>query len=586
MAIGKSNLTSHPSGLTRRQRYENIRQQLLTDRSTFDSHWQDLAQYMQPRRTRFTVSDRNQGDRRTQSIIDSTPLEALRTLQSGMHAGLTSPARPWMKLTTGDPDLAERANVKQWLHLVTQRMLEVFLRSNLYNALPLVYGDMGLFATAAVAILEDDEDMMRAYSYPIGSYVVGLDKRGLATTFSREYRLTCRQLIEEFGTIPGSSALNRTVFSNQVLEAWDKADYEQAFDVTWFVSPNEEYDPRKLESKYNKRWRSCYYELGREERDFGNDAVGFLRESGFEEFPVMVPRWDVTAEDTYGTFSPGIIALGDVKQLQLMERRKAQAIEKAINPPLIGPAGLRQQEVSTLPGRITYGDEREGMHGLRPIHEVRLEGLQYLIQDEGMVRQRIRGAFFADLFLMLAQSDNVQPITAAEVAARQEEKLIALGPVLERTNDELLDPLVDRVFAMMLRAGAIPEPPEELKNVDLKVEYLSIMAQAQKLVGVVGQDRFIQSVIAMAQVFPDVVHKVNAPQAVDRYGDMLGVAPSILRTDQEAQQRIDAANQAQAQAQQAQQAKDMAGAAAQLGNTPLVPGRPTALSAVLEGVGA
>lgn len=585
MAIGTSNYTQHPSGLTKRQRDEQVRQMLLNDRSSFESTWRELAEFNAPRRPRFDTSDRNKGDRRTQSIIDSAPRMALRTLQSGMHAGMTSPARPWMKLTTADADLAEHGAVKQWLHTVTQRMLTVFLRSNLYNALPTVYGDMGLFATAAISIVDDDEDLMRAYCYPIGSYVVGLDARGLAATFAREYRLTVRQVVTQFGVEPGSRDIDRRRFSTQVLEAWDRGDYETPVDVVWFVTPNEEHDPRKLEAKY-KPFRSCYYELGAPDaKDYGADAAYYLRESGFDEFPVLVPRWDVTAEDTYGTDCPGLVMLGDVKQLQLMQRRKAQAIEKAVNPPLIGPGSLRTQEVSTLPGRITYGDEREGMHGLRPIHEVRLEGLQYLIQDMTETRGRCREACFADLFLMLAQSDNVQPITAAEVAARQEEKLIALGPVLERTNDELLDRLVDRVFAMMLRAGAIPEPPQELAEQDLKVEYLSIMAQAQKLVGVVGQDRFITSVIQMAQVWPDAALKVNAGEVVDRYGDMLGVAPSLVHTDEEFQAKLQQqAQQAQGMAQAAQ-AKDLAGAAQSLGNTPLQRGG-SALDAVLNGEGA
>lgn len=583
MAIGASNASASKDGLTRRQRCEQVRSSLETERSTFMTHWQELADYIRPRRMRITTSDVNQGTKRNSNIIDSTATIAMRTLQSGMHAGLTSPARPWMKLTVADQDLAERPAVKAWTHEVTRRMLDVFLRSNLYNALPTVYGDIGLFATAAVGILEDDEDLMRAYSYPIGSYVFAVDKRGLPAVFSRKYSMTCRQIVEEFATSPYSSGMNRQVLSQSVLSAWDQSNYDARFDVVWFVGPNAQYDKTRLSAKYRMPYSSCYYELGAQDSDFRGDA--FLRESGYNEFPVMVPRWDITGEDTYGTDSPGIITLGDVKQLQLMQRRKAQAVEKAINPPLVGPTGLRNQEVSTIPGRITYEDERDGMKGLRPIHEVRLEGLQYLLQSENETRQRIREGYFADLFLMLAQSENVQPITAEEVRARQEEKLIALGPVLERTNDELLDPLVDRVFAMMLRVGAIPEPPEELKGITLKVEYTSILAQAQKLVGVVGQDRFLSSVVNLAQTFPSVTYKINEREIVDNYADMLGVPPKLIRTDEEADALMAAAAQQQQQAQQAENLAKYGKAAQALGNTPL-DGRQTALQAVIDGVGA
>lgn len=586
MAIGEA--TGHPSGLSRRQRYENIRGALELERSTFSTHWQELAEFVKPRRIRFQTTDRNKGDRRSGSIIDSAPTFAHRTLQSGLHAGLTSPARPWMRVTTADPDLAEYPPVKLWLHTVTQRMLTVFLRSNLYNALPTLYGDIGLFATGAMAVLEDDEDLLRSYAYPIGSYSLGLDKRGKVTTFIREYRLSVRQLVEEFGLRSGYRDIDWSRFSLDVKTQWEQGNYEHPVDLIWFVSPNEDSDPRRLQAKYTMRWKSCHYERGREEKDFPDgDDRGFLRMSGFNEFPVLAPRWDVTAEDTYGTDSPGMVALGDVKQLQLMARQKAKAIAKALDPPLKAPPELKGQKVSHLPGDITYVSERDGMKGLSPIHEVRLEGLQYFIQSEDACRDRVRRAFYEDLFLMLAMSDQnrgAQPVTAREIEERHEEKLLALGPVLERTNDELLDPLVDRVFAMMLRAGVIPTPPEELEGVELKVEYLSIMAQAQKLVGVVGQDRFLTSTIGMMEAFPEVRHKVRVFQVVDSYAEMLGVNPNIVRTDEEAEELLAQEQQAAAAQVQAEQAKNLAQSAAALGNTPANTG--SVLDQVLGGAAA
>jgi hypothetical protein len=577
---------AHPTGLTRRQRYQTVRNKLMVDRSSFDEHWRELAEFLMPRRTRFQVSDRNKGDRRSSSIIDSAPRFAARTLQSGLHAGLTSPARPWMRLTTPDPDLAEVKTVKVWLDLVTQRMLTVFLRSNLYNALPMLYGDMGVFGTGAMGILEDDQDLLRAYCYPLGSYVVGIDERGIANTFIRDYQMTVRQLVREYGVIDGNPRnIDWSRFSLRVRQFAENSQWEEPIDVCWFVAPNDQYDPHALQARYRYPWVSCHFEYGTEDQtSFGDGSEGTLRDSGFRNFPVLVPRWDVTGEDTYGTDCPGMTALGDVKQLQLMQRQKAKAIAKSIDPPLVGPTSLMTQTVSHVPGRITYEDSREGQKGLRPIHEVRLEGIQWLAQDMEETRQRVRRAFYEDLFLMLAQSDSVrgaQPVTAEEIRARQEEKLIALGPVLERTNDELLDPLIDRTFSIMLDAGFIPPVPEELQGVDLKVEYLSIMAQAQKLVGVVGQDRFLQSVVGLAEFFPGVINKIDANQVVNSYQDQLGVRPDLVRTDEEAD--AISAQQAQ-QAQQSQQAQDaqrIAQGAKALGSTPLGQGGQTALDAVL-----
>ena len=577
MAIGTSTGGGQPE---LRTRYEEMRNALLTERSSFDAHWRELGDYLFPRRTRFFAGDRNQGGKRSQNIIDATPRLAARTLQSGLHAGLTSPARPWMRLTTPDPDLAEYAPAKEWLHTVTQRMLTVFLRSNLYQALPTLYGDLGVFGTAAMAVLEDDKDLMRCYSYPVGSYAIGLDARGLATTFVRDYSLTVRQLIEEFGTVAGRRDIDWTRFSIEVKNLWDTGAYETPVEITWIVTPNVNARAGKLEAKFLP-WSSCYIERGRALQG------AFLRESGFSQFPIMVPRWDVTGEDTYGTDCPGMSALGDIKALQIMQRRKAQAVDKAINPPLVGPSSLRTQKTSLLPGDITYQDVRDGQQGLRPIHEVRLEGIREMATDIAETQYRIRQTFYADLFLMLASggAQGAQPVTAREIDERHEEKLLALGPVLERTNDELLDPLVDRVFAMLVKAGGIPKPPQELDGVDLKVEYISVMAQAQKLIGVVGQDRFLQSIGALVPTFPEARHKVNVFETVNAYGDMLGINPKLLRSDEEAQAAVDAEQQAAAAAQQAEQLKTTAGAARDLGNTPMGSGG-SALDQVVGGMAA
>lgn len=537
-----------------REHAEGLHTRLKVDRSNFDAHWQDLASFLLPRRVRFSSTDRNRGDKRNQNIIDSTGRFAARTLQSGLHAGLTSPARPWMKLSTPDPELAAFGPVKEWLHVTTQRMLTIFGQTNLYNGLPVLYGDLGVFGTGAIGIMPDTRDLFRAYSYPIGSYCLGMDRRGLVNTFTREYELTVRQVVEEFGGRNGLPAergreIDWSGISLAVKNLWDNSNYEQAVPVVWVVTPNINADPQRFGAKYLP-FMSCHVEPG-------NDSGGaLLRESGFETFPILAPRWDITGEDSYGTDCPGMTALPDVRMLQIMQRRKGQAIEKMINPPLQGPSALRNQKTSLLPGDITYVDVREGMTGLRSVHDVTLN-LEHLQQDAAETRYRIQRAFYEDLFLMLAQSDynrGSQPITAREVEERHEEKLLALGPVLERTNDELLDPLVDRVYQMMDSAGLIPEPPEDLNGVNLKVEYTSIMAQAQRLVGVVGQDRFLQTVVPMMDAFPGIRHKIDVRQIVDNYGEMLGVDPRTIVPNEEADQ----AEQAEAQAQQAAQAAEVA----------------------------
>ena len=562
-------------GLTKRQVYEQIRATSWNERSTFDPHWRLLGDYIMPRRARFLITDRNKGDRRNQNIIDSTATFAARTLRSGMHAGITSPARPWMKLTTPDPDLAEFGAVKEWLHVVTQRMLTVFQRSNLYNVLPTVYGDMGVFATAAMGVFEDDDELFRCYSYPIGSYAFGVSNRQIVDQFVREWPMTVRQIVYDFGLDKQTNMIDWTNISQTVRNMWDRAQYEQTVEVCRVIMPNDYYDPRRpLDKESAMRFASCTFEKG-ESRE-----GKFLRESGYNEFPILGPRWDVTGEDIYGTDCPGMTSLGDVKQLQVMVKRKSQAVEKMVNPPMTAPTALRNQKASILPADITYVDVREGQQGFRPAHEVSLS-VADLTADIQDVRMMVRRSFYEDLFLMLAQSDR-REITAREIDERHEEKLLALGPVLERTNDELLDPMVDRVYGMMDRAGLIPPPPEELDNVDLNVEYISLMAQAQKLVGVVGHERFASFSMQLMQAFPEVRHKVDAMQLIDDHGEMLGVDPKVVRPDDEARASADAERQQQAAMIAAEQAKNVAGSAKALSETDV--SGDNALTALARGV--
>ncbi len=573
-------MPAYRDAVDQRKRCDVLRQALWTERQAgFDEHWRELGEFLSPRRTRFWTGDRNKGDKRNQSIIDSTGRFAARTLSAGMHAGLTSPARPWLKLTTPDPDLAKFPPVKAWLHDVTMRMLTIFGTSNLYNVLPLTYLDLGIFGTAAQAIVQDSKDLFRCYSYPIGTYVLGQDARGLATTFIREYELTVRQVVEQFGVRPDGRSIDWSTISQPVHEAWDLGNYETAVAVTWIVKPNDNADEKRLHAKY-KRWSSCYYETQAQE---GNV---FLRESGFDTFPIQAPRWDITGEDTYGTDCPGMTALGDVKQLQIMQRRKGQLLAKAVDPPMKGPSSLRTQKASTVPGDITYVDVREGMQGFQPVHEVRLEGFQHLTADMGEVQYRVQRAFYEDLFLMLARSDDrlgAERPTAREGEEKHEEKLLGLGPVIQRTDDELLNPIVDRVYQLMDDAGLIPPAPEALHQVRLKAEYISILAQAQKQVGVVAQDRFLSSVVGMMQADPSVAAKIDSFQAVDVYADILGVDPRIVRPTKDAQAIVDKQQKMQQNLAEGQHAVNIAKAAKDAAQAPL--SGDTALTRIVSAAG-
>ena len=323
MATERGRFGEAADGRTKRDRYEQIRGALWSDRSSFDAHWKRSPTGC----CRGAFGSRQRPQQGRQAQPEHHRLDGAvraRTLQSGLHAGLTSPARPWFNLTTPDPDLAERPDVKEWLHHVTQRMQVVFSDSNLYNVLPIVYGDLGVFGTAAMGMVEDGNDLFRCYAYPLGSFALGLDARNIVTTFVREYELTVRQVVEQFVRQPDGT-LDWDRVSITVKNLWDKSNYQAPVELMWIVLPNDYADRKRLEAGYLP-FHSCHFEKA------GSAKGGLLRESGFQTFPILAPRWDVTGEDTYGTDCPGMTALGDVQQLQTMQREEGQGGQKAGRP--------------------------------------------------------------------------------------------------------------------------------------------------------------------------------------------------------------------------------------------------------------
>ncbi|HDH0766787.1 TPA: phage tail protein [Klebsiella pneumoniae] len=527
---------------------ETIKEQLLkqvallnNDRSSFEPHWRELSDFINPRGSRYLVTDVNRNDRRNSKTVDPTATLANRTLSSGMMSGITSPARPWFKLATPDPDMMDYGPVKLWLEAVQRRMNEVYNKSNLYQSLPLLYSSLGTYSTGAMAVLEDDEDVIRTMMFPIGSYYLANSARGSVDTCYRKFTMTVRQLVMEFGMSNVSAS---------VKGLWESGSYETWIEVIHAVYPNIDRDTGKLDSK-NKRIKSVYFEVGGD-----NDKL--LRESGFDEFPIMAPRWEVNGEDVYGSSCPGMIALGQVKALQLEQKRKSQLIDKATNPPMVGPSSLKSQRVSLLPGDVTYLDVMTGQDGLKPAYQVNPNTADLLadIQD---TRQMINSAYFVDLFMML-QNINTRSMPVEAVIEMKEEKLLMLGPVLERLNDECLNPLIDRTFSMMARKNLLPPPPDVLQGMPLKIEYISVMAQAQKSIGLsslASTVGFIGQLASLGKT--EALDKLDADQAIDAYSEMSGVSPTVIVP----QEQVNQIRQDRAQQQQQQQAMAMGMAAAQ-----------------------
>jgi hypothetical protein len=523
------------------------------ERNSFLPHWQEIADYLSPRTARiYTTINTAKGSKANDKIIDPTATLSLRTLKSGLMAGLTSPARPWFRLSTSDPDMMGNAAVKDWLYQVETRMREMFNRSNLYQVLPTMYGNLGAYGTAAISVLEDDRRAIRFHSFYTGSYMLSVDNNGRCDSMYRKYPMTVRQLVQQFGM---------DAVSPSVKNLWDSSQYEIEIEIVHAIEPNDDRDDSS-NAAFDKPWRSVYYEA--------NASYGlFLRKSGFDEFPIIAPRWDIFDESVYG-FSPAMDCLGDIKQLQLEQRRKMEAIDKYIRPPMVADSALKTQGISLIPNGITYIDglAQQKHSGLRPAYQVN-PSIKEIMEDINECQYRIKRTFFEDMMQMMSQSDNPE-MTAREIEERHSEKVLILGPVMERLNDECFDPLIDRTFSIMFRRGMIPTRPDTLQGQSLKIEYTSIMAQAQKLMGTANINAIAGFVGQIASIDPQALDKFNVDEAIDVQADMFGVSPKIIRTKDQVgilrEQRAQQQRMAQ-MAAMAQPMKDGAQAAKALGDT-------------------
>ena len=381
----------------------------------------------------------------------------------------------------------------------------------------------------------------------------------------REVPMTIGQVVKQFGKEKCSPA---------VINKFDKGLLDSWITVIHVIEPRYDRDTTKKDGK-NKAFKSCYFEAAA-------NPDKLLSESGYDEFPGLAPRWDVLQGDVYGS-SPGMEALGDVKALQHKELRKAQAIDYQTKPPLQMPIALKNQEVNSLPGGVAYVDTTTQQGGIRPQFEVNLN-LQSLMDDIERTERRVDQAFYADLFLMLA-NDTRSGVTATEVVERHEEKLLMVGPVLERLHNEMLNPMIDVTFSMMVKAGILPQPPKEMEGQSLQVDFVSTLAQAQQLVGINSLDRYAMTIGTIAQMKPEVLDKFDADQFADVYSQRLGVDSSVVIADDKVaiirQQRAEE----QAQAQQMAMAQQMAETASKAGGVPTQGGESNLAADMVQGAG-
>lgn len=477
------------------------------DRRNWEYHWQEIAEVMFPKRSDFVTST-VRGERKNTKVVDSTGVIANELLASGLHGMLTNPASKWFKLTLDNTAFMQDKGVLEWLEEAERRIYMALNspKASFASHMHELYLDVGAFGTAVMFIGEDEDDGELMFSTKhLKECFLAEDKNGFIDTIYRRFEYTARQIVQRWGEENAGK---------DVMKCYNEGKYDELFDVIHCVQPRKDRDPSRIDRE-NMPVASVYL-LKKGEH--------ILEEGGFEEMPYVAVRWSKVPGEIFGR-GPGVSALPDIKMLQEMAKTVLKAAQKIVDPPLLVPDDGALNPVRTVPGGLNF--RRAGSDPIVPLQTGGNIPIGFEMLED--VRNRIRSAFYIDQ-LQLQQGPQM---TATEVLQRTEEKLRLMGPVLGRMQSELLGPLVERVFNLMLRAGKLPPAPEILNGAEYSVEYVSPLARAQKQMDANGLLRVFEIGSPIIQMQPESAMVVNGEDTIRWLGDLFGVPTSLFKSEEE-----------------------------------------------------
>ncbi len=511
--------------------------------------WREVNEYVLPWSGRFlhSRSDR-QEIRRGQNVHNSVTYNAIHTAASGLHGGLTSPSRPWFELSHPDEEMMESTPVRAWIHLVQNSQRQVLSQSNFYAAIQDLYYE-ALAYGQGVALMEKDPGggVVRFRTLTCGEYRLasGADLR--VDTVYRRLGMTAPQMLEAFGRDCLPEAAELALAETRV---------DQVFYLIQAIQPW-----GLLDNSHSREWKyeSVYF------LEEGNGDAALVRR-GYRTKPFVAVRWGAIGDDVYG-YSPGQMALADIRQLQTQERAYVNAVNWIADPAWLVSDSMKDRLArgEIRPGAIVGANPQEAQHLFRPLMRPDFDfaNIRLKIQD---VQERIQATFYNPLFLMVQTRQG--RMTATEVMQLVEEKALVLGPVLERFQAELFDPVLERVFAIMSDDfGLIPPPPAEIAGAGLRIDYTSMLAQAQKQAGLSGMTHFLALAGEIAGRFPEAGLKINPDEAIDQLAYIDNVPPKVVRSDDEVSRLRAEAAAAERQRRELAGLGDAADIARKLGQT-------------------
>lgn len=479
------------------------------------------------------------GGQANNRLFNSTASRAHRTLSAGMSSGMSSPSQPWFKLKFADSERGAAHAVKVWTDDV-QTLLYAFLaQTNVYQAMQSSYRELGIFGVSSILWVPHWQYGAVAYAQTFGEYWLGQDDGLRVDTMIRDTTMSAGQMAERFA----EDKLSRTVKN---LLADKKFDAQ--VEVRHIIEPNRDRAFGKLD-KTNMAYRSYYIEQGSDEKKV-------LEVGGFKRKPMSTPRWESMGTSAYSV-GPGFDALPESRKVQLQEIRYQQAQDYTVRPSLEMAVANRNSGANLIPGGITWSASQDlAGQGAKPIWQINASALPALSQD---ISQRtepaILDAFYANLFMAITNMRGVQPRNVEEIARRNEEQLAQLGPVVDRVQVEKLAVIVLQAFEMLSDAGKLPPVPEEINGAELSIEFISVLAQAQRMIGLGSMERAVGFVGNIAGVYPAILDVPDFEGIVADYTSRLGIPAKSMRSEKDV---AAIREQRAAEQQQAAQAEQMA----------------------------
>jgi hypothetical protein len=501
---------------------------LKSVRSSYEPFWRQADEHICPGIYRGQLTDNDRGERRDDSILNNTPHMAWLDHKAGMLTHASSPGTPWIRYKLEDQDLSEFGPVAQWFDDAARIQLEIYEEeAGVYDPLEGFYGNRAAFGPALMWYEERPETCFHLRNLAVGTWWVGLNEYGEADVVYREFDRNARSIVHKFVVGPDGK-MDWSRVSARVKDAYDHGRYQEKFTIGHYVAPNERANPRYL-SASEKRFKSCYFEVGDARGASSSQDLGFLNESGFDLFPGIYCPWDSVEEDVYGKLCPGRTILGDSMELQHDEEKLAAAVAKAVDPPTYGPPMFRKP--GYLPGSYTPVPlDQLKLGGIQQLHDTNPQVFQLETRQERKENRIARG-MYVDVFRMLDYIDD-RDRTAFEISAREQERVRSLAGPTGRLHRRGLGPLANRSFRSALDQGRFPPIPEELEGQLVKVEYKSLMAQAMRSVGLAPIERVVGIVGQIAKDNPAIWDKLNSDQVIDEYAKGAGAPARIINDDE------------------------------------------------------